>query len=147
MRYPLPPAWIPVIKYGWCPRRHIVGSFLITRADTTSQQFTMKFIPMDHVVHLQRETQLAIPTFDATKLKRNNKIKPTWNQIKVEWNETTSQESYLTTKRTESESINKAPPTNLTVVGDAFSWPSLRTLVQEHDLGAVDNVCLNAWYV
>jgi len=51
---------------------------------------------------------------------------------------------YLTTKRAEAEGIKEAAITDLAGIGDPFSGPWLRPLIQEHNLGTVDNVSLNA---
>lgn len=41
------------------------------------------------------------------------------------------------------EGVKEAPVTNAAGVGDAFAGPRLRTVVQKHNLGAIDDVCLN----
>lgn len=56
-------------------------------------------------------------------------------------------ESNLATKRTESEGIKEASTTNLTSVGDPLSRPWLGPLVEEDNLGAIDDVGLYARYV
>lgn len=54
---------------------------------------------------------------------------------------------YLTTKWTESEGIKKAAGAYLTSVGDPFTRPRLGALIEEDNLGTVDDVGLNTWYV
>jgi len=54
---------------------------------------------------------------------------------------------YLTTKRAEAEGIKEAAVTDLAGIGDPFSRPWLGPFIQEHNLGTVDNVSLDACYV
>jgi len=51
---------------------------------------------------------------------------------------------YLTTKRAEAEGIKETPFTNFTSVGDTFTRPRLRPLIQEHNPSTVDYVGLNS---
>lgn len=51
--------------------------------------------------------------------------------------------NHLATEGTESERIKEAPTANLTGIGDAFSRSLLRSFVEEHNLSAVYNICLD----
>lgn len=51
---------------------------------------------------------------------------------------------YLATERAEAEGIKKASATYLTSVRNTFSDSRLRSFIEEHDLCAVDDICLNA---
>lgn len=53
-------------------------------------------------------------------------------------------EIYLATKGAKSEGVKEAALTNLASVGDSFSRPGLRPLIQEHNSGTVDNVGLDS---
>ena len=55
--------------------------------------------------------------------------------------------NYLAAERAEAEGVEEAAIAYLAGVGDAFSGAGLRALVQEHNLSAVDYVCLNTAYV
>lgn len=50
----------------------------------------------------------------------------------------------LASERTESERVGKAAVTDLAIVGDALPRPGLRPLIEKHNLGAVDDIGLNA---
>jgi hypothetical protein len=51
---------------------------------------------------------------------------------------------YLATKRTESKGIKKAALADFTSVGDTFTRPWLRPLIQEHNSCTVDDISLNS---
>ena len=51
--------------------------------------------------------------------------------------------SYLATERAEAEGIKEASATYLTSVCNTFSDSRLRSFIEEHDLCAVDDICLN----
>lgn len=53
----------------------------------------------------------------------------------------------LATQRTEPEAIMEASATNLASVGDPLPRPGLRPRIEEHNLRAVDYVCLNPRYI
>lgn len=55
--------------------------------------------------------------------------------------------NYLAAKGAESEGVEEAAVADTAGVGDALGWPGLRAMVEEHYLGAVDNVGLNPCYV
>lgn len=78
------------------------------------------FVKLPAMFHLLSEAQLPITSLHPTK---------------------------LATKGTKTESIDETPTTNLTVIGDTFTRPRLRSFVQEHYLCAVDNVRLYTWNV
>lgn len=50
----------------------------------------------------------------------------------------------LAAERAEAEGVKEAALAYFAGVGDAFSGPRLRTFVQEHNSGAVDNVGLDS---
>ena len=50
---------------------------------------------------------------------------------------------YLTTKGTKAKRINKTPATNFAMIGNSFTRPRLWSFIQEHNLCAIDNVCLD----
>lgn len=54
---------------------------------------------------------------------------------------------HLAAERAESEGVGEAAMADLASEGDAFPRSGLRPLVQEHNLGAVYHICLNAGYV
>lgn len=54
---------------------------------------------------------------------------------------------YLAAKGAEAKGIKKRSAANLASVGDTFTRPWLRPLVQEHNLCAVYYVCLHNCYV
>lgn len=50
----------------------------------------------------------------------------------------------LATKGTESESVGEATSADFTSKGNALAGSGLRALIEKHNLGAVDYVCLDA---
>lgn len=55
--------------------------------------------------------------------------------------------NYLATQGAEPKGVGEASAANLTSVGDPFSRPWLRPLVQKHNLCAVDDVRLHVRYI
>lgn len=51
---------------------------------------------------------------------------------------------YLATKWAETEGIKEATLTDLAGIGDTFTRPRLRPLIQEHNSGTIYYVCLHA---
>lgn len=54
---------------------------------------------------------------------------------------------HLATKRAKTEGIQEATLTDMASVGNTFTRPRLRPLIQEHNSSTVDNVCLDSCYV
>jgi hypothetical protein len=54
---------------------------------------------------------------------------------------------YLASKRAEAERIKEAALTDMASVGNTFTRPRLRPLIQEHNFCTVDDVGLDLCYV
>lgn len=67
-----------------------------------------------------------------------------WIQSQPIWNVGEKENSNLAPERAEPEGLRQAPAANLAGVGHSLAGPRLPALVEEHNLGTVDDVSLHA---
>lgn len=143
----LSPARVSVVKDRWCSRGHVVHGFISgcggtrhIRSVTPVRIIILKHWGVDKLVEQMRPSNL----LRCHRLVGFTRFPTVFHLLgEAQLPISTLHPPELTTKGTKSKSIDKAPATNLAVIGDSFSGPRLRTFVQEHYLGTINNVRLN----